>query len=196
MAIRKLIEFFSTFPKLPIYATDVRDRLVMSGVQDEIIMTPIDSDPDVLRGMYKQYIRRSAVYADPIFVSEIFYTQNQCIKWQNFVCVKELVHILDQPAVKTFKRRDVLALTDGVSKSLASLDLGVEDFKAKYDKLISYVALAILLPLQSRSELLEPYAIGRISAEQISDETQIPIKYIPMLMDPDWDDIHAMILQL
>ena len=196
MAISKLIEFFSTFPKLPIYATDVRDRLVASGVQDEIIMTPIDSDPDVLRGMYKQYVRRSAVYADPIFVSEIFYTQNQCIKWQNFVCVKELVHILDQPAVKTFKRRDVLALTDGVSKSLASLDLGVEDFKAKYDKLISYVALAILLPLQSRSELLEPYAIGRISAEQISDETQIPIKYIPMLMDPDWDDIHAMILQL
>jgi len=196
MAINKLVELFSTFPTLPIKATDVRDRLVQTGVQDEILMTPIDSDPRVLRGMYKQYIRRGAVYGDPIFVSEVFYTQNQCLKWQNFVCVKELVHILDQPAVKTFKRRDVLALTDGVSKPLASLDLGVEDFKAKYDKLISYVALAILLPLQSRSELLKPYATGHVSAEQISDETQIPINYIPMLMDPDWDDIHAMILKL
>jgi len=195
MAISKLIEFFSTFPKLPIYATDVRDRLVASGVQDEIIMTPIDSDPGILRGMYKQDIIRGAVYGSPTFVSEIFYSENQCLKWQNFVCVKELVHILDKPTLKTSRRQDVLALTDGVSKPLASLNLGVEDFKAGYDKLMSYAALAILLPYQSRADLFEHYAAGRITAEQISDETQIPLNYISTLMDPGWEDIRAYFLQ-
>lgn len=196
MTIRNLIEAFSDLTMLPVRATDVRDWLIKSGIQDEIIMTPIDSDPEILRGTYEQYIIHETVYASPTLISRISYSKNQCPKWQNFICIKELMHVLDKRSMKTPTPQDVLALTNGLSKIFASTELGFQDFQTIHDKMMPYAALAILLPYKSREMLLAPFAQGKISAERISDETQIPIRYISMLMGTGWDEIYASLLKL
>ena len=198
MSVKRLIEFFSMFSKLPIYAEDVRDHIVEMGVQDEILLREMDVPPDHLLGMFVRYRRRNGVYdATPSANSVVFYNTNIEPDAQNFVCIKELMHVFDDAIeANTRNREDFIALVDDLFSSplnIPPFDLSVGGIA---DEMAVALALAILFPHEIRDDFIKAHSDGRMTYDDIGKECGLPSPIIPMLMSKKWEQIRAILLRI
>jgi hypothetical protein len=195
MSVGKLIDFFSRFTKLPIYAEDVKDQIVDLGVQDVIEFHPIDEDPRRLRGMYFRYRVRAALYSDHDNHSIIFYNANVPPDEQNFICCKELMHVFDdriKAAVKT--AADFEALLSVLFKTYS--DPSEVTIGGVLDLAAEFAALAVMFPEEIRNEFLQAHLAGRISEAEIAAEAGVPEMYVRELLSERWETVLGMLRSL
>lgn len=106
MKVKDLIYFFSTFSILPVEIEDIRDHLVEHGISHRIRLLPFDCDPKHLIGMFAHYGYKTP-YGDEVIYCDISYCSRLPIEWQRLVCCKEMVHILDEPTLRTKSKEDL-----------------------------------------------------------------------------------------
>jgi len=195
MSVGKLINFFSSFTKLPIYAEDVRDHIVDLGIQDIIEFRPMDADPSKLLGLFFRYRVSSAPYSPTDNHSIIFYNGNVSPDEQNFICCKELMHVFDdslKAAVTTEAQLDGLLsylFKEAPNPSQMSIS-GILDRAAEY------AALAVMFPEDVRDKFVEALSNRTMTEKEIALELGVPEKHVGELLSERWGKMLGMLRAL
>jgi hypothetical protein len=190
LLIDKLLEHFNPTNSLHIDVNDVRDRLIAMGVQDEIYFRFVKMDHNKIRAILYRYIRHAATYGEPIFCSDIVLAEDQGDEgeeWMRLAAVKELLHITDCDKI-TAKSDE--AVDNLFSKLSLPPDMRISKSGNKSsivnDLMRTYFALAILVPKACRDALRPLYKI-KLSDQELALMAKIPVRYISVVMSPDFD---------
>ncbi|MGO4449136.1 hypothetical protein AB4Y96_09430 [Phyllobacterium sp. TAF24] len=191
---KKLIDTFAGRIELPIEVTEASDVLVNFGIQDEIILSPADTDPGKVRGIFYQFTKHPAVYAAPHLVTLIVYSQNVDLGWQRLICCKELIHLCDGKDERTDKVEEVSSLVEKLLGPLSTEDYGLADLMAAVDKLAIYQALAILFPLAARDVAILAMDAGERTIDEIVEWVQLPPKLVELVLSEEWPGLMEAIV--
>jgi Zn-dependent peptidase ImmA (M78 family) len=198
MSISRLVEFFSTFTRLPVYAEDVRDQLVEMDIQDNILLREMDVPPGKLLGMFVRFKMRNALYGQEVTKSSVvFYNKNVDPMTQNLICIKELMHVFDdQIKAATHTKEELRQLIDDLFADkdfVAPFDVHLGSF---IDELAVAVAVAILFPHEIRDDFIRAHQQGRMTHEDIANECGLPSKFVPALLSQKWEVQRAFLLRI
>jgi hypothetical protein len=192
MSRYRLIKAFEDKTTLPIDLNEVSDWLIKHGIQDEINFVPVNLDPEgAIRGFIRRYRRSGGVYAESDAVSNIYYDARQPVEWQNLVCAKELLHILDGACVTT--REAFEKLTQRLILPYDLSHLADDPDFALVDKVGTAPACALLLPLAVRELLLPAYKAGLVTAAEIARQAVMPVEYVRSVMSDIWPTVYDVI---
>ena len=190
MSVASLIEFFSTFRKLPVQIDDVRDQIVHLGIQDEIVFRPDpEMNQDILHGVFYRYRKYNGVYQLAKNCTLIVYNANLTQDWQRLVCCKELMHLCDPPTFRTDTPDHVVGLAKHLLEAQIHSIPRRTDLMALKDRLAVYEALAILLPEEARDELKPYYDRGQLTIDQIAQFACLPQEMVGLVMHDGWTDV-------
>lgn len=146
-----------------------------------------DLNTDILKGRIEnwEYPKDGQI----VNCIDIGYSKNLRKDWQRLVCCKELIHILDPIDCRVMTEEEFDRLCE---KIVLPLDLQEPlDGKPVWtDRLAVYQALAILFPWASRQLLLQPFKLEKISLEEIAASTDLPIRYVSLVMSSVWEVVH------
>jgi hypothetical protein len=195
MLVKKLLEHFDTYELLHVDVNDVRDQLVDMGVQDEIRFHFVKMEAGKLRGIVYRYTKHAAPYSNAIMCSDIAISNDMGDEdeaWKRLVAVKELLHVADcvNISAESADAVDILFNNFSLPPELRhDLQNGAKNTRSYLnDRIRIYVALAILIPEGCRLPLRELYEFGKISDREIADIAKIPERYIPVVMNPKFED--------
>ncbi|KAI94441.1 hypothetical protein T281_10980 [Rhodomicrobium udaipurense JA643] len=194
MSVKKLVEAFSTWTRLPIKIEDVVDKVTELGIQDVIQYIGVSYDIGIIRGQFvRKFTFRTAVYGDPVYCADIYYAANQDMNWQRFVVCKELIHLFDEENATTKTKAELEDLMERLALS-PELQFAQDDgLNAHTDKIATLYALCILFPKDTRDLFLEPYRQGMLSATDIARRAELPEKYIRLAMADEWEEIYQIL---
>jgi hypothetical protein len=195
MSIGKLVTFFASFTKLPVYVEDVRDQIVALGIQDQIEFQPVDEDPQKFRGMFFRYRTRPSLYADHENHTVIFYNQNVSPNEQNFICCKELMHVFDEmfkACVSSAKELEALL------SALFQTDSNPEDVTVSgvLDIIAEFAALAIMFPDAARETFPIAVKDGRMTSQEVAEALGIPWWDTAKLLSEQWEPFVSVLKNL
>jgi|GEM_PF-1477048 len=193
MSRYRLIEAFKDRTVLPIDLNEASDWLTGRRIQNEINFIPVELDPEgAIRGFIRRFRRHKGGWdPEPDEVSNIYYDSRQPIEWQNLVCAKELLHILDGACVTSKEAFDKLTQRLALPDDLRHL-LDDPDF-ALVDKVGTAPACALLLPMATRELLLPAYKAGLVTAAEIARQAVMPVEHVRSVMSDMWPTVHAII---
>ena len=193
MSRYRLIEAFKDKTVLPIDLNEVSQWLTGRGIQNEINFIPVELDPEgAIRGFIRRFHRSKGGWdMEPDEVSNIYYDSRQPVEWQNLVCAKELLHILDGACVTTREAFDNLTQRLALPDDLRHL-LDDPDF-AFVDKVGTAPACALLLPMAARELLLPPYKAGLITAAEIARQAVMPVEHVRSVMSDIWPTVDSIL---
>ncbi|SCB33881.1 hypothetical protein GA0061101_10810 [Rhizobium lusitanum] len=123
----------------------------------------------------------------------VIYSVQQPLGWQRLVCCKELIHVLDSPAVRTNKKSEVIQLGDKLTDKTRHFK-GTADLQWFFDDLAIYQALAMLFPFSLREEIMGAYVAGKVTDEMLAEAAQIPVEYVRTVMSDGWKLLRESIL--
>lgn len=196
MLLKRLAKLFENEREMPIELPEIEQAIIgVLCVQDHIIFSPEDMNPELCRGAYYQYTTRPALYAPPELHTLIVFSEHLDPHWKRLVCFKELVHVLDKAEGKTRTKADVLAFTEALLAPSSSEDYGMADYQAIEDRHAIYRALAVIFPPAARADALESLQNGTKSIDDIVEWVSIPPRFVKMVMDSDWPQIRNVILE-
>lgn len=193
MSRYRLIEAFENRTVLPIDLNEVTQWLLDAGIQDEINFIPVELEPEgAIRGYVRRYRRPKGGWdIEPEEVSNVYYDERQPIEWQNLVCAKELLHILDGACVTTreafHKLTQRLTLPDDLQHLLDDPEFAV------VDKLGTAPACALLLPLAAREVLLPAYRRGLVTEAEIARQAVMPVEHVRTVMSDIWPAVYDVL---
>lgn len=195
MSVNKLVKFFGTFTKLPVYAEDVRDQIVELGIQDHIQFQPMDEDPQKLKGMFLRYRVRTTPYGECENHIVIFYNQNVLPDEQNYICVKELMHVFDD------KIKGVVQSEEDLKRHLSVLFPSASEAKHSslsgfLDLAAEFLALVIMVPEECRDDLALAVQEGRMTEQDFAAIIGIPLDDANELLSNKWQVVSQMLKTL
>lgn len=182
MSIQRLFAHFDTHTILPISPNTVRDQILELGVQDEIRFFFVDIEPGQLRGVLYKYLRRPRPYADPVLCANILIARDLPEEWQRVVATKELLHILDTDDFTAQSREAVSQLLVNFSVP-QEMRQPTNSFYSDWVQLI--LALAILVPKDSREILRNLIAQDKINFEDAARIAHVPSEFMESILS-DW----------
>jgi hypothetical protein len=193
MSRYRLIEAFEQETVLPIDLNEARKWLLKEKIQEEIEFVPTELNPEgVIRGFVRRYkAHRGGWSIEPIRVSDIYYDTRQSIEWQNMVCAKELLHILDGACIGDKDKFEALTQRLSLPNDVQHM-LEDPDF-AFVDKVGTVPASALLLPLAAREVLLPPYKKGVLTAADIAGQAVMPVEHVRTVMSDIWPRVYEII---
>jgi hypothetical protein len=201
MLLDKLLNHFDAYTTLHIDVNDVRDQLLELGVQDEIKFHFVKMDHSKIRGLLHRYTKTVVPYGEPIFCSDILIPiemGEEEESWQRLVAVKELLHITDSSELSAQSEEAVnnlfeqFSLPPELREPVGTTALLKKSFLN--DRVRIYAALAVLIPVGCR-ELLRPlFKEKLLSAREIAEIAKVPMRYIPIVMDNDFEEFIAALL--
>lgn len=195
MPIYRLIEQFENNTKLPIDLDAASSWIVQNGIQNEINFIPVELETGVIRGFVKRYKRHKGGWdPDPDLISDIYYAENQSHDWQNIVCAKELLHVLDGACVNSKEKFEKLTQRLSLPNDLQHL-LEDPDY-VMIDKFGTSPASALLLPMAARELLLPAYGQGLITASEIAKLAEMPVQHVRTVMSDSWPQIYELIKKI
>lgn len=194
MSLQKLIRHFSAIETLPIDVNDVATQVKALGIQDEIRFIPVEMNTDVIRGNIHRYTLPALAYKEPCRCADIYYDGQQSDDWKRLVCCKELVHLFD-PAGSTVKNKDDLRRQVEKIVLPSEFQDPVDDgLKVITDRLATYYAAAILLPLAARALLLPAIDDGKLTVEDVGRIADIPTRYAALVLSAGWAKLHPLMV--
>ncbi|WP_141694088.1 hypothetical protein [Rhizobium lusitanum] len=196
MSINKLIRHFEALGRIPVSMTEVIDEFRRSILDAGLRVKGVDLPANVLRGTHYRYHHgpssdESAILPGPIAM--VIYSVQQPLGWQRLVCCKELIHVLDSPAVRTNKKSEVIQLGDKLTDKTRHFK-GTADLQWFFDDLAIYQALAMLFPFSLREEIMGAYVAGKVTDEMLAEAAQIPVEYVRTVMSDGWKLLRESIL--
>lgn len=196
---KKLYDYFNVYTaeQMPVEVPEillaVTDVLM---VQDEIICSPEDTDPRVLKGAFYQSIERDGVYGEPQLKTLIVYSENVSLEWQRMICSKEIVHVCDPKHSKAMSENDVDGLLHKLLDKDATENYGLADFQAATDRLALYEALMILFPDGAREHALKLLSERKTTPAIIANWVGLPIELSNFVLSDNWVDVKRVLLAI
>ena len=190
MSLQKLISHFQQTLEFPIKIEDIRKWILDNNYQEEINFYAVEVDEEVLRGVFKQYVRRNGMYGDTVLVTDIGYAASLNLCWQRLVCCKEMVHIFDRIDSKTYTAEQIDKLTFNLTSPSSQLSPYPKDLQSETLALLK--ALQILAPLPVIENLKDSYNDNTKSEYDIAYFLRIPECYINFLFSPHYSEICAV----
>lgn len=191
MLLKKLVEHFDNYTRLPVGVNTVRDQIVELGIQDEIRFHLVDVDPKILRGLIYRYIKHSAPYSEPIRCSDICLSKDQEYEWQRLVAVKELLHITDTDAQTAQSEKAVEILIERLALPFEFMQ---ETKSSLNDRNHIIPALGILVPKQCRELLRQLKAENRITDIDVARIAKIPDRFGGLVLSEHFERAIEIIL--
>ncbi len=190
MLIDQLFEQFDNYQNLWIDINDIRDAIKQLGAQDDIRFHYVDIDTDIVRGFLHQYTRRSAPYAEPMLISDIYIGKDLDENWQRLVAAKELLHILDVDGTRAQSNTAVDTLFKNLSLPAELRTFTQSTFN---DQARLFSAVAILVPRECRAILRRMHSEGKITAQEVSQMAKIPQGFGSVILEDDFEQTFAAI---
>lgn len=194
--LKELVENFANQTDLPVEIQEIVECIQKLGLQDEIYLFPVDSDPTKFRGVFKQFRIRGGVYADDQWVTHIAYTKNVPLEWQRVICAKELVHLFDPHTAQTDTEEEVSQLLDKLVGPLSTEDYGFADLQAVKDRLALYQCLPLLLPAASLEIARKAVKDGTLTPAEVADRAVIPIEFANLMLSEHWEGLNGALNDL
>lgn len=189
--MKKLVAEFSEQTGVPIEIGDIAAKLIEQGYQDEIYFHPVDSNPEVVRGVFYQFRYSPGVYVEPVWVTHISYSANLPVEWQRVICAKELVHIFDHQTAKTNTGVEVSQLLDKLVGPLSTEDYSLADLQAATDRVALYQCLPLLLPRSVLEIGRASMRAGHLDIEEFSAELCMPVALVRLMLSDEWDGVNG-----
>ena len=192
MTVTRLINNFSSWTQI-VEVSEVRDQIVEWGFCDGIIVSPFDGPPSALLGMFLHYSVPANVYGSDRDFRVVRYNQNLSYEFQRLVCVKELIHQMDDVSDSISSKKQLSELLDEILHDGSNI---TKLRRATHlEDIAVYQALAILCPEDVREELFNKFheASGKITLEHIAERFAIPVEYAGYLMLPQWKGFWKML---
>lgn len=194
MSFGDLLKKFSTNVELPIDLKAVKDYILSLGIRHEIEFVGVDLDVGVIRGFLYRYRYHEGGWSEPKYAAEIHYDKSQGPEWINLVIAKELIHIMDRNVCSKKEEFDNLVRRLTLPSELKVL---LDDpTYAVFDRLGDSFASALLLPMAAREVLLPLYEDGTITAKDIAEMAVLPVRYVRVIMTPEWEKIYEKLCEL
>ncbi len=194
MAFNELLAKFADCEDLPIDLDKVRDHILSLGIRHEIEFVGVDLDIGVIRGFLYRYRYHEGGWTEPKYAAEIHYDRNQGADWINLVIAKELIHLMDRNVCTKKEEFDNLIRRLTLPAELKTL---LEDpAYAVFDRLGDAFAAALLLPMAARNLLMPAYVSDRMSDKDIAEMAVMPVRYVRIVMSPEWDAIYEKLSAL
>jgi hypothetical protein len=195
MHVKRLAQIFENERSMPIELPELAAAVVnVLLVQDEIVFSPQDMDPELCKGAYNQYTHHTAPYSPPVWVSLIVYSNRVDIPWQRMVCCKELMHVLDKQEYKTRTPEEVEGLSEKLLGKSAVDSFGLADFQAAEDRFALYRALAVIFPPAAREDAISSIKSGEKTVSEIAAQVSIPKPLLEFALRDNWPQIRQDIL--
>lgn len=196
MLLKKLAKIFENEREMPIELPEIERAIVdVLCVQDHIIFSAEDMNPELCRGTYYQYTIRPALYAPPELHTLIVYSEHLDNPWKRLVCFKELVHVLDKTEGKTRTSADLVAFTEALLAPSSADEIGLADYQALEDRHAIYRALAVIFPPAARADAIDLLQSGTKTIDEIADWVSLPRRFVLMVMHDNWPQIRNEILE-
>jgi hypothetical protein len=195
MKVSDLIAEFAGRVDLPVDVNDLLPLLAQNGHGTEVEFVGVDLNPEILQGKIKIFHLRNSVYGDTIRCANIYYHRGHSTDWQRFICCKELLHLLDPKGAETSSQEQIDELAAQIGLPQYMQDPLADGFATNIDRLAEFRAAAVLLPFAARELLLAPLSDGRLELSDIAQLSDIPRKYVGLVMGPNWPKIHDLFLQ-
>ena len=196
MLLKRLINLLDQSTLMPIEISDVVNEIKSIGIQDEINFIACDLDPEKLQGIYHQYRYQSSVYGDPVWVTNIVYSNKVSYDLQRIISCKELIHIFDKNVAKTNSEEDINGLMDKLLGPLSTEGFGIHDLMATVDRVAYYQAVAILFPNAARLEAMQKLMEGKITIDQIAAWASLPKELCELVISDKWLTIREFLINL
>jgi hypothetical protein len=107
-------------------------------------------------------------------------------KWQRFVTVKEMMHMLDDPLETTNSESELEAL---LADFCGSSETGEMTPQMRSEVQCFWMAIGLLCPEHERVSLQQQRDAEVISDDEISDFLNVPIKYVPAFFHHRYKEI-------
>lgn len=184
-----IFQHFSCYTELPIKMEQVREYIYLKQLVDRILFHPVDRDPTILKGMLYTTKDKPPYFTGERITANIAYSINLSTSFQRLVICKELLHILDNGNLVVNVREDADRLISEITlPSSVSIDWANHHAGTNSDKTTELLALAILFPRDSITELRPLFEADKIGIEEIAALTLIPESYIPLTLSDVWMD--------
>lgn len=188
MKLGELLAAFEGSEDLFVDLNAVAGWIKSQGIRDDIEFVGVELDVSIIRGFLYRYRYHPGGWTDPRYVAEIYYAKNQESEWQNIVIAKELIHIMDRDVCTKKEEFDNLVRRLALPRELKII---LEDpAYALSDRFGDAFAAALLLPMGARQALLPAYEAGAVTAKDIADMAVMPVKYVRMVMSPEWEEAY------
>ena len=193
--LKELVEKLESRIELPIEVHEIADILIDLGYQDEVRFYAVPADQKQIRGAFHQFTYRPGIYADPQMVALISYNSNDPIEWQRLICCKELMHLFDRDLERTDNEEELANFLDKLLGPLSTDDYGLADLMAAKDKMATYQCLPLLMPRAALQIARQAVADGQKTPEQIAEWARIPVHFINLMLDEQWDTINGALIR-
>lgn len=180
--------------ELPIEIQDICDALVEMGYQDDIRVVSEEMDLTQLLGAYAQWREPNGMYGESNWVSLIVYPTNVEPMMQRLICAKELVHVCDAQVTKTNDKKEIMELAEVLcNKTVIPEGMQITSMKVATDVLAQAKALMLLFPKAARIIARQRIDESDLTLEDLERISQIPMRTLTDLLDPEWEDIAALL---
>lgn len=195
MSIPKLMEFFSTFRRVPVEIPDIIDQITEEyKVADTIKLVPFTDDTRALNGVHS---RTSRIVGNKV-INEIHipYDSSIPLDEQRITCCKELIHIFDVHPFHTKTPEGTVGLIKALINKNSRAKIGTFPLGAAKDLVAFHQAAGILVPEEMREEIAEHFAKELLDPGQkdkiidfVATEFCIPVEYAGQVMLPEWPSL-------
>lgn len=194
--MRLLFDYLSETRELPVEIKDLISVLIDAGVQDEIYLRPVNTDPGSLRGAIRQFRDHRGVYGEPLWITHIVYSKNSPLEWQRITCAKEIVHLFDKDIEKTDTIEEVMGLIDKLVGPLTTENFGISDIQATVDRFAVYKCLPLLLPKAALTDAKLNVKRGELTVQEVAKAACMPEELVSIMISDEWDEIIRLLENL
>jgi len=198
MTVSALIQTFAQWEKVPIDIEDhVKPEFLKLGVKDEVYFwSDPKLNPGIIRGVIEHWEYPVGPSGPTKYCADITYAEQLPHDWQRLVCCKELLHILDPVETRHTKPEDIHRLIEKIILPVDLRDPLNDGIHANTDRVADAYATAVLFPLRAREILWKPYNEKKLLIPKIANLTELPVRYVALVMNELWPEIHERLVAI
>ncbi|KCZ96956.1 hypothetical protein HPO_17445 [Hyphomonas polymorpha PS728] len=157
---------------------DIVPKLKELTGQDKVYFVPADLDTAISFGHVKRYREHDVPYGQPLWVTEVRFSNKLNTCWRRFVCCKELMHAFDAEHERADTAEKFLQLLNELELPPPTPSgMLVSEARAVWS------AMAVLAPARLIAPLSERYKAGDISDYEVALALRVPEFYVPHIME-------------
>lgn len=195
MKVKDLITHFSKIEMTPVEVDDVIALMRDNGVTSNITYWGTDIIGDILRAQVLHWEYKDED-GENVSVVDIYYSDKLPIEWQRFVCIKELLHILDPESEYVNTPEQVAHQIERIILPPDLADPVRDGNRVLCDRFANYQAAAVMIPWATRQLLKSKVDSKKLTYHDIVNMTSVPLRYVILTMSDAWDEIYPLIVDM
>jgi hypothetical protein len=174
---------------LPININHVRDAINELCGGADIRYYFVDIDAEKVRGYFKKgYITSGPYASESQLIGNVYVSINQTEEWQNFVAVKEMLHLMDSEKYSTHEQQAIANLLEDMSSPVDDF-MSVDTSHPRgqmmiTDHVAAISAVEVLFPYEVRKFLRQQYEETKIADYELMQVAAMPDRWVRWAMSP------------